>query len=77
MRQLRYLRRRLSVLFAVSPCRRVDHRNPVYPGLHIKELLSLTETKLRELDVGVPRIMLYGCDHGSVVEECSQITLPL
>ncbi|MCB1694753.1 MAG: hydrogenase iron-sulfur subunit [Pseudomonadales bacterium] len=53
-----------------SPFRHVDELTTgiSIPGLHIKELLSLTETKLRELDVGVPRIMLYGCDHGSVVE---------
>ena len=53
-----------------SPFRHVDELTTgiSIPGLHIKELLSLTETKLRELDAGAPRIMLYGCDHGSVVE---------
>jgi quinol-cytochrome oxidoreductase complex cytochrome b subunit/coenzyme F420-reducing hydrogenase delta subunit len=38
------------------------------PGFHIKELLSLTEKKLLELGSGAPRIMLYGCDQGSVVD---------
>jgi coenzyme F420-reducing hydrogenase delta subunit len=38
------------------------------PGMHIKELLSLTEARLRWLGTDTPRIMLYGCDHGSVVE---------
>ena len=39
------------------------------PGFHIKELLSLTEQKLAELATGKPRIMLYGCDHGSLVDQ--------
>ena len=35
----------------------------------IKELLLLTEAKLKDLEAtGAPRIMLYGCDHGSKVE---------
>ena len=38
------------------------------PGFHIKELLSLTENKLQQLDSPLPHIMLYGCHHGSVVE---------
>jgi coenzyme F420-reducing hydrogenase delta subunit len=38
------------------------------PDLHIKELLSLTENRLSELSTEKPRIMVYGCDHGSVVE---------
>ena len=53
-----------------SPFRHVDELTTgiSIPGMHIKELLALTETKLRELEPGgAPRIMLYGCDHGSVV----------
>jgi len=38
------------------------------PGFHIKELLSLTEKKLQELGTEAPRIMLYGCDHGSEID---------
>jgi ferredoxin/coenzyme F420-reducing hydrogenase delta subunit len=54
-----------------SPFRHVDELTTgiSIPGMHIKELLSLTETSLRELKAnGSPRIMLYGCDHGSAVE---------
>jgi ferredoxin/coenzyme F420-reducing hydrogenase delta subunit len=54
-----------------SPFRHVDELTTgiSIPGFHIKELLSLTETKLKTLDTDAPRIMLYGCDHGSVVEK--------
>jgi len=53
-----------------SPFRHVDELTTgiSIPGFHIKELLSLTENKLAALATGAPRIMLYGCDHGSVVE---------
>jgi ferredoxin/coenzyme F420-reducing hydrogenase delta subunit len=53
-----------------SPFRHVDELTTgiSIPGFHIKELLSLTEKKLQELDTDAPRIMLYGCDHGSVIE---------
>lgn len=54
-----------------SPFRHVDELTTgiSIPGLHIKELLLLTEAKLAELETtGTPRIMMYGCDHGSVVE---------
>lgn len=53
-----------------SPFRTVDELTTgiSIPGFHIKELLSLTEKKLCELGTGRPRIMLYGCDHGSVVD---------
>lgn len=52
-----------------SPFRQVDELTTgiSIPGFHIKELLSLTENKLQELGTDAPRIMLYGCDHGSVV----------
>ena len=53
-----------------SPFRHVDELTTgiSIPGFHIKELLSLTENKLRQLDSDAPHIMLYGCDHGSTVE---------
>jgi len=53
-----------------SPFRHVDELTTgiSIPGFHIKELLSLTEHKLRSL-TGSSRVMLYGCDHGSVVEQ--------
>ena len=60
-----------------SPFRHVDElvTGISIPGFHIKELLSLTENKLRDLSEQqrrsgqvAPRIMLYGCDHGSVVD---------
>jgi ferredoxin/coenzyme F420-reducing hydrogenase delta subunit len=49
-----------------SPFRHVDEliTGISIPGFHIKELLSLTETKLGQLQ-GRGRIMVYGCDHGS------------
>jgi ferredoxin/coenzyme F420-reducing hydrogenase delta subunit len=49
-----------------SPFRHVDElvTGISIPGFHIKELLSLTETKLRNLQ-GSNRVMVYGCDHGS------------
>jgi ferredoxin/coenzyme F420-reducing hydrogenase delta subunit len=54
-----------------SPFRHVDElvTGISIPGFHIKELLSLTENKLQELGTNSPRIMLYGCDQGSVVED--------
>ena len=54
-----------------SPFRHVDELTTgiSIPGFHIKELLSLTEKKLAELSTDAPRIMLYGCDHGSVTGE--------
>ncbi len=54
-----------------SPFRHVDELTTgiSIPGFHIKELLSLTEQKLAELATGKPRIMLYGCDHGSLVDQ--------
>ena len=54
-----------------SPFRHVDElvTGISIPGFHIKELLSLTENKLGELGTAAPRIMLYGCDHGSVVDD--------
>lgn len=60
-----------------SPFRHVDELTTgiSIPGMHIKELLSLTETKLRELGTEAPRIMLYGCDHGSVVEGMASNTV--
>ncbi len=53
-----------------SPFRHVDELTTgiSIPGFHIKELLSLTESKLRELSPDAPRILVYGCDHGSVVD---------
>ncbi|WP_133300616.1 hydrogenase iron-sulfur subunit [Seongchinamella sediminis] len=53
-----------------SPFRHVDELTTgiSIPGLHIKELLSLTENRLQSLDGDAPKIMLYGCDHGSLVE---------
>ncbi|GAB5451462.1 MAG: hypothetical protein Hals2KO_17900 [Halioglobus sp.] len=53
-----------------SPFRNVDELTTgiSIPGFHIKELLSLTENKLAALATDSPRTMLYGCDHGSVVE---------
>jgi ferredoxin/coenzyme F420-reducing hydrogenase delta subunit len=49
-----------------SPFRHVDELETgiSIPGFHIKELLSLTEAKLRQLK-GDRRIMAYGCDHGT------------
>ena len=60
-----------------SPFRHVDELTTgiSIPGLHIKELLSLTETKLRELGTEAPRVLLYGCDHGSVVEGMASNTV--
>ncbi len=54
-----------------SPFRHVDELSTgiSVPGLHIKELLSLTEARLQALDSDAPHIMLYGCDHGSRVDE--------
>jgi quinol-cytochrome oxidoreductase complex cytochrome b subunit/coenzyme F420-reducing hydrogenase delta subunit len=51
-----------------SPFRHVDElvTGISIPGLHIKELLSLTEQKLEGLQ-GESRVMVYGCDHGSVL----------
>jgi coenzyme F420-reducing hydrogenase delta subunit len=53
-----------------SPFRHVDELTTgiSIPDLHINELLALTEQKLGELNRDKPRIMVYGCDHGSVVE---------
>jgi ferredoxin/coenzyme F420-reducing hydrogenase delta subunit len=53
-----------------SPFRHVDELETgiSIPGFHIKELLSLSENKLRQLSGG-QRVMLYGCDHGSIVEK--------
>ena len=54
-----------------SPFRHVDELTTgiSIPGFHIKELLSLTENKLKALDSVAPHIMLYGCDHGSTVDQ--------
>jgi len=54
-----------------SPFRHVDELTTgiSIPGFHIKELLSLTENKLRRLGSDAPHVMLYGCDHGSAVEQ--------
>ena len=56
-----------------SPFRHVDELTTgiSIPGFHIKELLSLTESKLAELKPDEPRILVYGCDHGSVVDSMS------
>ncbi|MEH6582782.1 MAG: hydrogenase iron-sulfur subunit [Halioglobus sp.] len=53
-----------------SPFRHVDELTTgiSIPGFHIKELLSLTENKLQALE-GDNKIMVYGCDHGSKVDE--------
>jgi quinol-cytochrome oxidoreductase complex cytochrome b subunit/coenzyme F420-reducing hydrogenase delta subunit len=53
-----------------SPFRHVDELETgiSIPGFHIKELLSLSEKKLRDLS-GPQRIMVYGCDHGSRIEQ--------
>ena len=53
-----------------SPFRHVDELTTgiSIPDLHIKELLSLTENRLRALS-GPNRVMVYGCDHGSKVEQ--------
>jgi len=53
-----------------SPFRHVDELTTgiSIPGFHIKELLSLTENKLRDLQ-GSNRIMVYGCDHGSKIDD--------
>ncbi len=66
-----------------SPFRHVDELTTgiTIPGFHIKELLSLTESKLAQLNSHKPRIMLYGCDHGSVVtkletETVASISMP-
>jgi ferredoxin/coenzyme F420-reducing hydrogenase delta subunit len=65
-----------------SPFRHVDELTTgiSIPNLHIKELLSLTENKLRALS-GHNRIMVYGCDHGSMVdgmasESVASISMP-
>ena len=60
-----------------SPFRHVDELTTgiSIPGFHIKELLSLTESKLRELDTDKPRIMVYGCDQGSVVDDMTSATI--
>ena len=54
-----------------SPFRHVDELTTgiSIPDLHIKDLLTLTENKLKELNTDRPRIMLYGCDHGSMVDQ--------
>ena len=54
-----------------SPFRHVDElvTGISIPGFHIKELLSLTENKLRALKGRQTRIMLYGCDHGSKIKD--------
>ena len=53
-----------------SPFRHVDELTTgiSIPDLHIKELLSLTENRLQALS-GSNRVMLYGCDHGSQVDD--------
>ena len=53
-----------------SPFRHVDELTTgiSIPGFHIKELLSLTESKLGRLNADAPHIMLYGCDHGSRID---------
>lgn len=53
-----------------SPFRHVDELSTgiSIPGFHIKELLSLTENKLSQLQ-GDCRVLVYGCDHGSVLEK--------
>ena len=53
-----------------SPFRHVDEliTGISIPGFHIKELLSLTESKLEQLNADAPHIMLYGCDHGSRID---------
>lgn len=53
-----------------SPFRHVDElvTGISIPDLHIKDLLTLTENKLRTLE-GSSRVMLFGCDHGSVIEQ--------
>ncbi len=53
-----------------SPFRHVDELTTgiSIPGFHIKDLLTLTEKKLHALK-GSNRIMVYGCDHGSVVDK--------
>jgi quinol-cytochrome oxidoreductase complex cytochrome b subunit/coenzyme F420-reducing hydrogenase delta subunit/Pyruvate/2-oxoacid:ferredoxin oxidoreductase delta subunit len=60
-----------------SPFRHVEELTTgiSIPGMHIKELLSLTETRLRALATDAPRIMLYGCDHGSLVEGMESSTV--
>jgi quinol-cytochrome oxidoreductase complex cytochrome b subunit/coenzyme F420-reducing hydrogenase delta subunit/ferredoxin len=52
-----------------SPFRHVDElvTGISIPGFHIKELLSLSEKKLRELE-GNQRVMVYGCDHGTALQ---------
>ncbi|MBT4519464.1 MAG: hydrogenase iron-sulfur subunit [Halieaceae bacterium] len=54
-----------------SPFRHVDElvTGISLPDFHIKELLSVTENRLRTLSSAGPRIMVYGCDHGSAVDE--------
>ena len=53
-----------------SPFRHVDELTTgiSIPELHIKDLLALTESRLEALSGEGPRIMLYGCDHGSDVQ---------
>jgi len=65
-----------------SPFRHVDElvTGISIPGFHIKELLSLTENCLQDLQ-GEQRVMVYGCDHGSVMaglesDSVATISLP-
>ena len=60
-----------------SPFRHVDELTTgiSIPELHIKELLALTEASLAKLSTDQPRIMLYGCDHGSVVQDIKSSTV--
>ena len=60
-----------------SPFRHVDElvTGISIPGLHIKELLARTENTLAELATDRPRIMLYGCDHGSMVEQLTSASV--
>ncbi len=53
-----------------SPFRHVDELSTgiSIPGLHIKELLFLTEAKLKNVRGG-SRLMIYSCDHASDVAE--------
>jgi len=52
-----------------SPFRHVDElvTGISIPGFHIKELLSLTEKELERLE-GKDRVIIYGCDHGTELE---------
>ena len=60
-----------------SPFRHVDELTTgiSIPELHIKELLARTEASLAKLSSDQPRIMLYGCDHGSVVQDIQSSTV--